>query len=359
MNGVDLEVPTSPPAEGEASASAQSQQSATPGYFDGDEKPRPEIVEGLIREGQLVTFAGPYGTGKSPVLTDLTVHVVRGIAWCGRRVSQRAVVAFDFETPATTCRRNVNNIAKRLGVAVPSVPGELDLYLEHDNPNEPATKKLFAALARDVGARISLIDDALSAKPNALVLIDPLELMFRVDTLKKIDVLRLYETLRRLLAKYPEAAIAATFNLRKRDKKSFKDNLMLDPRGWLEEVCGTLDLLNRSDVRLGMDFHGEDARVINGIRRGEEMHPLIVRPVEVTPGEYAGFQLSPPDTHTLFTSTQRDYWAKLPDSFRFDDVADKLVPRSTLWKLLERARQAGLAAQEDGAWAKRTVGVKP
>jgi hypothetical protein len=90
------------------------------------------------------------------------------------------------------------------------------------------------------------------------------------------------------------------------------------------------------------------------------MHPLTVRPVEVARGEYAGFELCSPDTQALFTSTQRGYWDKLPGSFRFDDVADKIVPRSTLWKLLERARQAGLAAQEDGAWAKQmAAGAKP
>jgi hypothetical protein len=348
-------------ATAETDNDAQSDVNAGPlSFFDADDKPRPEIVEGLIRERQLVTFAGPYGMGKSPTLTDLAVHVIRGIAWCGRQVSQRPVIPFDFETPAATYRRNVKNIAKRLQIAVPTVPDELDVYLEHDDPDKPATKELLAALASgDIETRIALIDSALSLKPNALVTIDPLELMFRVDTLKKADVLRLYEKLRRLLAKYPQAAIAATFNLRKRDKKSGKDNLLLDPREWLEEVCGTLDILNRSDVRMGMDFYAEDARVINGIRRSEEMHPLIVRPVEIGPGEYAGFELCSPNTQTLFTPTQRDHWDKLPGSFRFDDVADKIVPRSTLWKILERARQSGLAELKDGQWTKCTVAVKP
>lgn len=218
MSGVDLEVPTSPPAEGDAPASTQSQRSAAPGFFDGDDKPRPEIVEGLIREEQLVAFAGPYGMGKSPVLTDLTVHLIRGISWCGRKVSQRPVITFDFETPVTTYRRNVKNIVKRLGVAVPSVPDELDVYLEHDDPNAPATKKLFTAIAGDMQLRIALIEDALSRNPNALVLIDPLELMFRVDTLKKSDMLRLYEKLRQLLSKFPHATILMTFNLRKENK---------------------------------------------------------------------------------------------------------------------------------------------
>jgi RecA-family ATPase len=226
-------------------------------FFGRDDRPRPEIVEGLIREGQLVAFAGPYGMGKSPILTDLTVHVIRGITWCGRQVSKRPVITFDFETPASTYRSNVKNIAKRLGVDVPSVPGDLNIYLEHDHPEASATRKLLAAIASpDMEARIRLIADALREKPDAFVIIDPLELMFRVDTRDKTKVLRLYESLRLMLAKYPCAAIAMTFNLRKQDKRASKSNLLLNPRDWLEEVCGTLDILNRCDVRLGVDSHG-------------------------------------------------------------------------------------------------------
>jgi hypothetical protein len=225
---------------------------------------------------------------KSPLLTDLSVRVIRNQVWCGRQVSQRPVIAFDFETPATTYRRNVKNAAKRLGVSVPNVPDELDVYLEHDDPKAPATRKLFAALEGVIQSSIALIERALSGKPNALVLIDPLELMFRVDTLKKSPVLRLYEELRRLLAKYPHAAIIMTFNLRKKDKRAWQSSLLLDPRGWLEDVCGTLDILNRSDVRLGVDAaaHDEDVRVISGIRRGEEMQPMLIRSVDAN-GRFA------------------------------------------------------------------------
>lgn len=103
----------------------------------------------------------------------------------------------------------------------------------------------------------------------------------------------------------------------------------------------------------------DESRVLNGIRRGEEMHPLVVRPVEIAPGEYAGFELCPPETRDLFTPGQRTYWDRLTASFRFDEVADKVVPRATLWRMLERARLAGLAELKDGQWTKCTAGVKP
>ena len=54
-------------------------------FFKRNTKPKAEIIEGLLCEGQLAAFAGPFGVGKSPLLADLTVCLVRGINWCGRQ----------------------------------------------------------------------------------------------------------------------------------------------------------------------------------------------------------------------------------------------------------------------------------
>ncbi len=329
-------------------------------FFERNTKPRKEIIEGLIREQQLAAFAGPYGIGKSPILADIVIHVLNGIVWCGRVVEKRPVIHFDLETPGPVYRANLRNTAARLELSLPKVPEELDAYLEHDDRTEPGTEKLFMALADPrFKVRLKLIEEALNEKPDALVIIDPLELLFRIDTTNKVYVLTLYAELRRLLSRYQHAAMLITFNLRKRDKKGPQSNLLTDQRGWLEEVCGTLDILNRSDVRLGMDRYGEEARVINGIRRGEDMHPLIVKPVEIVPDTYAGFELCPPDVSiaaVLFTPKQREYWDKLPQEFRFEEVADSLVPRATLDRLLKRARSAGLVEQVSGLWKKTSIG---
>ena len=107
-------------------------------------------------------------------------------------------------------------------------------------------------------------------------------------------MLALYGALRRLLSEYPQAAMLITFNLRKWKKDGSRPDLLAEPREWMEEVCGTLDILNRADVRLGMDIHDEDMRVINGIRRGEDMHPLLIRSVSIGEESLAGFELCPP-----------------------------------------------------------------
>lgn len=326
-------------------------------FFERNTEQRREIIEGLIREQQLAAFAGPFGVGKSPTLADIVMHVLSGSPWCGRLVERRPVIHFDLETPGPVYKANLRNIATRLGVPRPTVPEELDVYLEHDKADEPSTSKLLTALEQQLPARLALLEEALTAKPNALVIIDPLELLFRIDTGKKQHILALYAALRRLLSKYPEAATLITFNLRKWAKKdSTRPDLLTDPREWMEEVCGTLDILNRSDVRLGMDIHDEEVRVINGIRRGEEMHPLLIRPVSIEGGNLAGFELCPPDglnLHAAFTPKQLEYWDKLPASFRFEEAADRLVPRSSLKRLLDRAKSLGIIEHVNGEWRKK------
>jgi hypothetical protein len=328
-------------------------------FFESNSEERKEIIEGLLREGQLVAFAGPFGVGKSPMLADLVMHVLHGIPWCDRRVASRPVIHFDLETPGRVYKAILRNRAGCLGLSLPKVPEELLVYLEHDDAKEPATAKLLAALGQSGHEScLALIAKGLQEKPNALVVVDPLELLFRIDTGKKKDVLRLYGELRHLLALHPQAAMIITFNLRKRDKKVGQSNLLADPRSWLEEVCGTLDILNRSDVRVGIDLQGEDVRVINGVRRGEEMHPSLIHPVSYN-DKLAGFELCPPDVmalKTVLTPKQLDYWNKLPSKFRFEEVADKSVPRGTLSRLLARSKSLGSIVQDGVVWQKVVPG---
>jgi hypothetical protein len=332
-------------------------QTNAPGFFERNCVERPEIIEGILRESQLAAFAGPFGMGKSPVLADLVVRLIHGLSWCGRKVAQRPVIHIDCETAGPDYKRAITAIASRLGVRAPSVPAELDVYLERDDAREASTEVLLKAVSEHGHkSKLRLIETALSWKPNAVVFIDPLEMFFRLDTTKKADVLGLYRELRNLLARFPKAAMMLTFNLRKRDRKNAKANLLSDPRDWLEEVCGSLDLLNRSDVRLGIDCQEEEVRVINGIVRGREMHPLLIRSVTGSNDELAGFEQVTPDDLDLLvalTEKQRGHWDKLPSQFRFEEVAEKIIPRTSLFRIIKRATSIGaLTKGDDGAFRK-------
>jgi hypothetical protein len=330
-------------------------------FFTRNNEPRPEIISGLIREGQLAVLAGTYGVGKSPFMSDITICAVKGIPWCGREVQQRHVIAFDMESAGPVFKRNLTNVARRFHVSLPTVPDELEAYIEHDAASEPATAKLLELIKeKDLGKRVDFLEEALVRKPEALVMIDPLELLFRIDTRDKSHVLWLYGRLRYLLARFPKSAIIFTLNLRKKDRRSTSvPNLLTDPRGWLEDVSGSLDILNRCDVRLGIDFNCEDVRVINGVRRGEDMHPLLIRPVGDLPDGLSGFEPCPPTDLTLkstLTATQLAYWGKLPQEFRFEEIADRNVPRATLYRLLKKIQSLAIVEERNGIWRKKTFG---
>lgn len=327
-------------------------------FFDRDTEERVEIIEGILREGDIAVLAGNYGCGKSPVFADLTVHFINGREWCGRKVSQRPIVAIDFESPGPDYKRAIRRIADKLGVPVPRVPDDLDIYLERIDPDETGTKKLVDAITtRGNISKIELLESALKNKPNAVIFIDPVAMLF--STLKPGDILNLYRDFRNLLHRFPHAAILCTFNLRKLDRKNGRADLLSDPRGWLEEVSGTLDILNRCDVRLGIDTHGDDVRVINGIVRGREMHPLLIRPVRNAGEELAGFEQVTPnhlDLLSALSPTMKGHWDKLPNEFRFEDMANKVVPRSSLYRLIERTKPLGALnrREEDGVFTKLT-----
>jgi hypothetical protein len=342
-----------------AKANRESVPAPADSFFDRNLISRPEIIEGIIRENDFGVLGGAFGIGKSPTLQSLAVHTLYGVPWCGRAISQRPVVHFDFESKASDYKQNIRTIAARLGKPIPKVPDDLDAYLAHDNvKNEPSTKQLLDAT--NMILRLELLQTALKAKPNALVLIDPLELMFSFDDNAKKEVISLYKCLRTLMADFPEAAVIGTFNLKKQDKKHGKADLFTEPRVWLEEISGSLAISYRADVRLGIDYHGDDEiRVINGVRRGEDMHPLLIRQAYHNDA-LAGFELSPPNsTDELLglTEGQKGYWKQMPETFRFEEVAKGLVPRSTLSKITAKMKSLGLLTKDKtGLWHKVKAG---
>jgi hypothetical protein len=326
-----------------------------PGFFERDLELPPEALEGIAREKQIVAFAGYFGMGKSPALENLTVCAIRGIPWCGKAVAQRPVIAFDFESASAKYRLDIKNIAERFRVRVPIVPDELDIYLANaDLVTERNTEKLWSVMG-DPEERMGLIHDALKRKPNALVIIDPMDLMFpEVDKMKGQQVVDLYLRLRAVMCEYPRSLFLLTFNLRKPHREARTPNLMSDPRGWLNEIAGNADIVNRCDVRLGIDTFQDEIRVVNGIRRGEEMHPVLVRPVG-EPDCLAGFEQCEPSEINLTTAlsrTQQEYWALLPGEFGFEQIADKTVPRSSLSRLIRRAQSLGLLYDAEGLFVK-------
>ena len=325
-------------------------------FFEGPNKRPPEVVGGILREGQIAVLGGTYGVGKSPLVANLAVCVAKGKSFCSRKTRRRRVIIFDVENDADVWRGDIQRISQRLGVRLPRVPDDLDVHLAHDR-TQPKRRRL-SAFDIDDSDRIKLLESRLKKAPGALIIIDPVELFFDFDKLKGRDVLRLYKRFRALSVDYPCAAFLLTFNLRKRDRRASKPDLLQEPRDWLDEVAGSMDIMNRSDVRIGMDFYDEDIRIINGVRRNEDFDPLLIKPIG-EPEALAGFQRVQPGELNLLralTKQQLKQWGMLPDHFRFEAIANKLVPRTSLHRLIKRAKSLRLLKQaDDGSYRKASV----
>jgi hypothetical protein len=323
-------------------------------YFMRNRKPQPDIVEGLIGESKITVLGGDYGVGKSPLIADLVLHITNGLNWCGRKVEKRPVIHFDFETPATKYKADLESGAKRLHCPLPEVPEMLQPFFQNDNVQEATTARLLEVLG-DNEKCLALVQESLKKNPDAVVIFDPVELFVPIDKLKGKEIVTFYQKLRKLFGPCPQAGMLCTFNLRKTEAKNpNKANLLSDPRGWLQEVSGANEIMTRSDIRLGIDFFDDDqtVRVINGIQRGEPFNPLLIQPAG---DPEAGFELCPPDRFSLtdvFTSKQTQYWQKLPPSFTFKEGIIAGVPRSSLSRLIQRAKSVGLLRAENEKWVK-------
>lgn len=320
-------------------------------YFEEDIPERPEIVAGMFRESQIVTLAGPFNTGKTPLLAHLAAQISRGLPWCGRAVVQRPVAHFDFESSDPAFRRNYRNICHG---QMPEVPEQLAPYVLNGRFTDPRTAALLSISS--VADMMKLVVSLLEHQPTLLLIFDPVELAFPIDVLKKGDVLRLYKGFRKLLSQFPQAAIVSTHNLRKTDRKVELPDLANDPHGWLQEIAGSLDIVNRSDVRIGVTRYAEGVMVINGARRNEDMHPLLLAPIDDNPDELAGFRpisTQMPDLVRIFSPEQLSHWTKLPNEFNFSDHANNGIPKSSLSRLIHRAISLGVMTREsDGRLVK-------
>jgi hypothetical protein len=323
-------------------------------YFARNRERQPDIVEDLIGESKITVLGGDYGVGKSPLIADLVLHITNGLEWCGRKVEKRPVIHFDFETPATKYKTDLENGSKRLCCPLPEVPEMLQPFFQHDGIKEPTTERLMEALG-SIERCLALVEESLKKNPKSVVIFDPVELFVPINKLKGTEIVAFYQQLRKLFGMCPHAGVLCTFNLRKPDAKNpNKSNLLRDPRGWLQEVSGVNEIMTRSDIRIGIDFFDDEqtVRVINGIQRGELFDPLLIQPAG---DPEAGFELCPTDRFRLidvFTMKQSQYWEMLPQSFTFNEGLRAGVPRTSLSRIIKRAKSVGLLRWENEKWVK-------
>jgi hypothetical protein len=91
--------------------------------------------------------------------------------------------------------------------------------------------------------------------------------------------------------------------------------------------------------------------VVNGIRRSEEMQPLLLRSALLNddPTTPAGFCLIPAQELSLrsvLSEGQAEHWRKLPGTFTFEEAL-RLMGKSTFSRLKQRTESLGLLLKTD------------
>lgn len=139
------------------------------------------------------------------------------------------------------------------------------------------------------------------------------------------------------------------FNLRKRNKmaKMPDNHLLTDPHDWMQEVCGSLDLINRSDSRIGVDRYvgADDTIIINGVGRSETFDPILAHIESLDNGAPAGFgsyHLTSTDLLKLLTPDMQRNWQKLPERWCSQDAIELGMSKSNVSKLKKRAISLGI-----------------
>jgi hypothetical protein len=88
------------------------------------------------------------------------------------------------------------------------------------------------------------------------------------------------------------------------------------------------------------------------------MHPILIRSFTDEHEQLAGFeQVTPGHLDLLIglSKTHVEYWNQLPQQFKFEEIAGKIVPRSTLSRLIKAVSSLGALAKGDDGIFRKTV----
>ena len=312
-----------------------------------------EIISNLFREGNIITLSGWWGVGKTPLLKDWSLHIASGRTWCGFATTRRPVLVVDFESDGGDYFTSWLRMCASMGISDPSNVSHYVFNYRGESANTEELVNL-CNTTRSLDERFAWLDNKLAISPDSLIIIDPSDMLFPIEKNKGLKVVWLLSRFRILSRKYPKAAFILVFNLRKTDNHSEMPDLFANPRSWLQGTSGSLDIQNRSDIRLGLDEWKEqdDLLVLNGIRRTTKMEPLVIEPLWYDGQDDKGEVVSMPTgfkvvqrsellPEKVFSPRMLEGWEAMGDDFNVEDLS-QVVSLGTAYRLVKRALSFGL-----------------
>lgn len=222
----------------------------------GAKKPNYDwLVKGLIAEREVTFLAGPSGSGKSFITTDLALAIARGKSWFGRKVKQGGVVYIAAESSQGVVNLRLPAYAKHN-----SVPYEADLpfltllkspnfYRDEEGVNRLVEEILAFERSTDAKIKVVVVDTFAAATRGA-------------DEIKGVDMARIRERLQGIVDKV-QATVICVHHMNKggeslRGHSSLKgdyDSVLL-----VHEIEARKDANGRTIRRLSADKIKEGAK---------------------------------------------------------------------------------------------------
>ena len=240
-----------------------------------------EVIPGLLSEPQIAVLVGAPEVGKTRLMAHLSVSLVRGLTWLGHQLEARPVAYFNL-LYEPHFGQNLVTIAAHRSVTPPQIPQEVE---EHVLEPVCSASKRRAVL-------LDAVEGVLTRKPNALVVVDSID-----GWLQGAKLEDLYIEVRRKLSRDNRRAAALFLYDTRPTQRARQLDLAKDPHEWLDAQVPSSSVLNRPDLRLGMDQRGQHVRVLAGFKREVgNVGPMWLRSVGRDPHRYTGFERCAPVT---------------------------------------------------------------
>ena len=272
-------------------------------------KPNPVITD-LVFEGETVLIAGRPKVGKSRIVHQAALSIVRATEFLGMQVpSARRVLIVDLENRPWAIRDRLI----RMAGTEPRAHGPWVWCADSLTAVLNATTEGIAKLR-------SLIERA-----NAeVVIIDPWRLWLGGDENNAEDVVRGLRALSSLKEWRRNLTIVIVHHVRK-DRVESPRNLLADPRLWIESVSGHYALASHVDACFGLerqrDGDGEEWIAFGGIARNTEPRTILLEDDEET----LRFEVRQGEAvlEAILTTKEREIWKaakKMKGVFGFNEL---------------------------------------
>jgi hypothetical protein len=275
------------------------------------------LVEGIIPARSIGLVVGDSGLGKSPLLYQLGICVAAGVPFLGRPVRQGPTLYLDYE----------NGLGDSLEIV-----RRVTTHLRLESPPEAFYIWNFNDSSASFGTEGHTVMDMIKFARPTLVIIDSLS-AFRPEIEDKPSSVTLaFQELRKSIRDCG-ATILAVHHIRKPSNKPSETPSPLDEgdiKKWFLQTRGTRNLINASDVRLGIDVPSvasgirdvrendgdQIALVLGGFGRVRgEIGPLFIARAFDEDGEPLGYRQMI-GVELLFNEGQQQAFSRLPQTFR-------------------------------------------